>query len=234
MHKKLSVVTISTKSYINIINDYFLSTLPDSVDRMKILYLNNMDNVPRNKAADFEIKKLEMIIEEMKINMGHNLFFIDGDVVFSHNGHFKDEVNKMLEEYDLLFQFNDLWYNFGVFAISCTEKTLEFFEHFVNVEMPKCYDNTSLHDQHIVNGLLGIYHPNAGFSFSVDKEFAHLKHNHLPYKYFANHFENHKYPYSVPEDVVFLHATNTPTLQNKLNLMTEFKLVHYDSKRSKK
>ena len=107
-------------------------------------------------------------LEEIRANMGNNIFFIDGDVVFSGRT-FKDEVNKILEEHDLLFQFNDAWYNFGVFAVNCNERTEEFFCHFLEIEMPKAYNLSGLHDQHIVNGLLNIYHPNAGFTFETEK-----------------------------------------------------------------
>ena len=230
MSKKLSVVTLATKSYIRIIDDYFLSTLPKDVKDMKILFMNNMDNVPRSEAVDFEIKKLNMIIEEIKINMGNNLFFIDGDVVFS-GLQFTDEVNNLLQENDLLFQFNDLWYNFGIFAVSCNENTLEFFEHFVNVEMPKAHNCPGLHDQHIVNAMLGILHPNAGLEVPVEKTFDHLVHQALPIKYFANHFENYKYPAGVPNDVVFLHATNTINMPHKLAILTDFKNNYYDARR---
>ena len=229
MHKKLNIVTLSTKSYINLINDYFLSTLPKEVKNMKILFLNDMDNVPKNSAVFFEIRKLEMVISEIKANMGNNLFFIDGDVTFAKNATFVEEVNSLLEKNDLLFQFNDLWYNFGVFAVSCNERTLEFFEHFVNVETPKAYGNTYLHDQHIVHALLGIFHPNAGFKFSVDKQFTELTHTSLPIRYFANHFENLKFPYDVPKDVVFLHATNTSSMGSRIALLKTFKAIYYDN-----
>ena len=123
--------------------------------------------------------------------MGDNIFFIDGDVVFSKTANFKHEINQMLEDHDLLFQFNDQWYNLGIFALNCNEGTLEYFEHLLNVEMPKACENRSLHDQHLANALLGVFHPNSGIDVLVDKTFHDLRHTSLPIKYFGNHFEIH-------------------------------------------
>ena len=230
MSKKLHVVTLATKSYINLINDYFFTTLPKEVENMKLLYLNDMDDVRYSSATKFlEKRKLEMLCEEIRANLGNNIFFIDGDVVFARGATFQEEINELLEEYDLAFQFNDQWYNFGVFALSCNEGTLEYFEHMLNVEMEKAFVNDDIHDQHIMNALLGVYVE--GTHDLVEKTFDNLKHTSLPIKYFANHFREHKYPIGVPEDVVFMHATNTYSMAEKLSLMLDFKFRYYDSKR---
>ena len=232
MSKELHVFTIGTKSYIKIIDEYFLTTLPPDIDYMNILYFHDMEDIHRTGTAPFEIKKLERILHEIRAHMGHNLFFIDGDVVFAEGAPFKDEINEFLEEYDVLFQFNDLWYNFGVLAIACNERTEEFFRHFLEVESPKIVESHRLHDQHVVNAMLGIYHPHAGFKVEVQREFKfeELKHAHLPLTYFANHFSDLKYPDSVPEDVILFHATNTINMEKKIKLLSDFKHDYYDSR----
>jgi hypothetical protein len=229
MKKKLNVVTLATKSYIKIINDYFLSTLPKDIENMKILYLNDMDNVRYSSATKFlEKRKLEMLCKEIESNLGNNLFFIDGDVTFAYGVSFKEEINNILEEYDLAFQFNDDWYNFGVFAINCNIKTLKYFKHLLNHEIDKAIENSKIHDQHLANALLGVFHPNAGVKVVTEKQIKDIKHTSLPLKYFGNHFKNCKYPADVPKDVVFIHATNTYTMEEKLNLLWNFKHHYYD------
>ena len=213
------------------VNDYFLSTLPPEISNMKILYLNDMDNVRYSSATKLlEKRKLEMLCDEIRANMGDNIFFIDGDVVFAHGVNFKAEINGLLEEYDLAFQFNDKWYNFGIFALSCNERTLEYFEHLLNIEMGDGFFETKAHDQHLANALLGIRHPQDDSEFSVQKIFDNVKHTSLPIKYFANHFEEHPYPTGVPDDVVFMHATNTYSMADKLGLLYDFKYRYYDSR----
>jgi len=233
MSKKLHILTLATKSYIKIIDDYFLSTLPEEIENMKILFLNDMDNVRYSSATKFlEKRKLEMLCDEIKANMGDNIFFIDGDVTFAHGVNLKDEINNLLEDYDLAFQFNDQWYNFGVFALSCNEETLKYFEHLLNVEMEKVFENTLIHDQHIANACLGIYVPDMMNRWvSVEKVFREIRHTSLPIKYFANHFVDYKFPTDVPEDVIFIHATNTYSMEEKLNLLNDFKHIYYDSRK---
>ena len=114
-NKELTVLTLVTKSYVTLLHDYFLTTLPAEIEKMKILYVNDFDNCRYNSVAKFlEKKRLEMIYKEIKANMGNNLIFIDADVLFASKTKFQDEINEILENYDLAFQFNDDWYNFGV------------------------------------------------------------------------------------------------------------------------
>jgi hypothetical protein len=162
--------------------------------------------------------------------------FIDADVIFAANVEMKDEINALLEENDILFQFNDTWYNFGVFAINCNEKTEELFGHFLENEIDKVKDVDYLHDQHQINALLGINHGeihDQSQPIFVDRVFDAIKHDSLPKKYFANHFVDHKYPRDTPSDVVLFHATNTYSMPEKLNVMNHFKHHYYDLRKNK-
>ena len=228
-NKELTVLTLVTKSYITLLHDYFLTTLPAEIEKMKILYVNDFDNCRYNSVAKFlEKKRLEMIYKEIKANMGNNLIFIDADVLFASKTKFQDEINEILENYDLAFQFNDDWYNFGVFAISCNERTESLFKHFLEKEIHKVFDEADLHDQHLINGLLGLCPANVGIEYEVEKTFDNVTHCSLPIKYFANHFTQYQYPHDVPSDIVLLHATNTYNMEEKLNLMSHFKHHYYD------
>ena len=229
MTTQLRVLTTVSKSYVSILDEYFLATLPKEVENVKILFLNVDSFIGSSAAHVFETKKLEFLCEEIKAHMGDNIFYIDGDVVFAYESPFVDEINGLLEEKDILFQFNDQWYNFGVFALKCSAKTLEYFEHMLHVEMEKHKNNAHIHDQHICNAMLGVqdFDPVP----EVEKVFENIAHGSLPLRYFANHFRGVHYPGDVPEDVVFLHATNTYTRKDKLNLLTHFKHHHFERKK---
>ena len=97
--------------------------------------------------------------------------------------------------------------------------------------MPKAFDIRKLHDQHIANALLGIYPEEPGFEYSVEKTFDNIKHTSLPIRYFANHFTHHRYPQDVPDNVVFIHATNTNSMSEKIYLLHEFKHKYHDSRK---
>jgi DNA-binding Xre family transcriptional regulator len=230
--KKLNILTTVTKNYVNLIDNYFLATLPSEIKDMKVLYINDLEKIgSQNDAKFFETKKLEMLCKEIESNLGDNIFFIDGDVVFAYGATFKDEINEILEEYDIAFQHNDDWYNFGVFALSCNERTLEYFQHMLEIEMPKTFDIRKLHDQHIANALLGVYPDIPGFEYSVEKTFDNIKHINLPIRYFGNHYRHYRYPQDVPDDVVFIHATSTSSMSEKIHLLHDFKHKYYDSRK---
>lgn len=219
----LNIMTVVTPSYEKVLEDYFLTTLPEEFDKDEIYvvkadpkYDNCHSNLPLLK--EFEQYRLGKILEYAEEKEGEKVFFIDSDVVFAKGAQFKEELCDLLDEYDFAFQFNDSWYNFGVFSFSCNERVLSFLDDFLNNRFDKILKNNKFHDQHVVNEML------------KEETYKNIKHTHLPFKFFANHFARIKYPKGTPGDVVLFHATSCGGLGKKIQLLKDFKSRYYDNK----
>ncbi len=208
---KLNIITFVTNDYIDIMKEFFISTLPKEIDSV-VIECGNISGYLRHDpdAYKLEILRTKFICNQIKANFGENLMMIDSDVAFSGKN-FKNEICNILGEYDIVFQFNDSWYNFGVFALHCNNETLDLFNFLLNHELPKLEKNKEIHDQHLINDLL-----------KTDR-FKNIKHTYLsPQKYFSNHFHKIKFPQHMTSEVILFHATNTYSLEEKKNKLKQF------------
>ncbi|HUW47410.1 MAG TPA: hypothetical protein VMW36_01530 [Patescibacteria group bacterium] len=218
--KEMIVATVVTKSYQNMAEKYLLATLPKEFRKENIFVVDapdKYDNCHSNISLlkEFEEFRLGAILEIADEHPGKNLFFIDSDVAFSRSTGVYKEITELLEEYDVLFQFNDSWYNFGIFAFSI-DRALSFFDTMLHRDFEKVLSDPGYHDQHLVNDML------------TGHEFQHIRHAHLPKRYYANHFHGASYPGGVPENVALLHSTSCSGISSKEAMLEDFKKKYYD------
>jgi hypothetical protein len=211
LDNKLNVVTFITKDYLNIFGNYFLPTLPEEIESITTKCVN-IGGYHRhsNYALELEKVRTKFIIEQITAHMGQNLFMIDSDVVFSGR-RFVLEINDILSNYDFAFQNNTNWYNFGVFAIRCNDKTLDIFyklldrlnnptDNYCKTLDERYDDGYFLHDQHIINDLVR------------ENDVTHTS---LPLEYFAGHFGSME----LPSEWILYHATNTLSMEEKIQVL---------------
>jgi hypothetical protein len=209
--KKINFITFITQDYVDILKQYFLSTFP--YDDTLIINCVNKKGYFRHDSFAKELEKIrtKFIIDQIKINFGNIIFMIDSDVIFS-GVDFKNTVIHLLEINDIVFQNNTQWYNFGVFACNCNEKTLSVFEKLLEkLNSDETYFCVTLnsetkdpHDQHIVNDLVREYN---------------LKHDSFPITFFGGHFGTSE----LPNEWVLYHATNTNTINDKIEILEKIK-----------
>jgi len=176
--KPLHVCVIMSDSYLPIYQKIFNRALPTEFDSVNVLHVRNHDSNPglvgeRNfKVINY--KKLEFVTKQLLTHEGDNLLVLDIDIVCFRN--FKQEINDLLENNDMVFQRNPpgpktLPYGIGVWGLQCSHKNLMFFgrevipraaalletgeqlnEWFQNqTPVPACW-------QHRLNGELEHYH----------------------------------------------------------------------------
>jgi len=209
---RLNVITFITNDYVDIFKNFFLHSLPDEVESVEVKCVNK-EGYFRHHPFSETIEKIrtEFIISQIIAHKGEMLMMIDSDVVFSGEG-FTSEIKGLLENYDIVFQNNTAWYNFGVFAVNCSDKMLELFRELrvkldENVSFCKTLNkiSTPIHDQHIINDLVRFN--------------ENIKHTSLSLRYFGGHFA--KAP--IPKDWILYHATGTKTMWDKVIRLNKYK-----------
>ena len=132
--KPLHLCVVMSDSYFPIYQKIFKRTLPAEFDSVNILHVRGHDSGPgcvgeRNfKVINY--KKLEFVAKQLLMHEGDNLLVLDIDIVCFRN--FKQEINDLLENNDMVFQCNPpgpktLPYGIGVWALQCSRKNLMFF-----------------------------------------------------------------------------------------------------------
>lgn len=205
--KKINVITLISNEYINIFDKYFLSTLPVEIESLTVKYINKKGYFRHDPySKNIEIIRTQFIIDQIKTFDNEILMMIDADVVFRRKD-FSEIILKLLENNDIVFQNNESWYNFGVFALNCNNKTLMLFQNLLNtigIEKYFCKtlneETNDPHDQHIINDLV---------------RFGDYKHDSLPLSFFGGHFGNAK----IPNDWLLYHATNTYNMDEKEKIL---------------
>ena len=212
MNKNLHLCICLTDSYKNIYENIFLPTLNKycgEFENIEILNINDVDSSPGNTTDNnfrqINYKKLHFIYEQILKHFGENIIFLDLDIVFFKK--FKDEINDMLETYDMVLQENDNWLNVGVWAISCNQKVKEFFEKDL---LPLSNTLLSPIGQYTHN----LFKEESGFGSDQDvvnvaiQKTKDIEVGRLPVKYYSNHLRDYKFPDNIPKDCVLFHATN--------------------------
>jgi hypothetical protein len=201
----LKVITFITNDYINILNDYFLATLPPDIDDVIIECVNKRGYFRHDPFSQtLEVIRTEFIINQIKSHMGQSLMMIDADVVF--NKSFKEDIEQRLKDNDMIFQDNEGWYNFGVFALNCNNNNVKIFEHLYQSLI--CNSDRTIHDQHLINNII---------------KSSTISTNSLPLIYFGGHFKCCKYPTFPKEECYLYHATNTYSLKEKIQVLNDVK-----------
>lgn len=86
---------------------------------------------------DLMLLRWKLLPNLIKENLGNNIVSIDIDCVFNKNNpYFSEKINKELDTYDFTFQHDLNSYmcngiNMGIFAVKCTQKTLDFVTDWV-------------------------------------------------------------------------------------------------------
>jgi len=131
--KKLHVCAVMSDSYFEIYQKAFNKTLPREFTSVNILHIRDYNSEPGKVAEhNFKVinyKKLEFIAQQLILHQGDNLLVMDLDVVCFRN--FKDEINMLLEDNDMVFQQNPHYthapYCVGVWGLQCNQQNIYFF-----------------------------------------------------------------------------------------------------------
>jgi len=131
--KDLHLCLVMSDSYFPIYQKIFSRTLPDEFDSVNILHIRDRDSKPGLVGEEnfkyINYKKLEFVAKQLIAHEGDNLLVLDIDVVCFKN--FKDEINSLLEDNDMVFQHNrhyeNIPYCIGVWGLQCSRKNLMFF-----------------------------------------------------------------------------------------------------------
>ena len=133
MSKELHLCVVMSDSYFPIYQKIFNRTLPKEFDSVNILQIRDHNSLPglvgeRNfKAINY--KKLEFVSKLMFTHEGDNLLVLDVDIVcFSE---LKNEINSLLENYDMVFQrmpdnHKVMPYGIGARGLQCSKKNMNF------------------------------------------------------------------------------------------------------------
>ena len=130
--KELHVCVTMSDSYKEIYDKIFLGLLPDEFKSVNVLYIRDFDSEPglvgeRNfKVINY--KRLQFIAKQMIMHEGDNLLVLDIDAVFFRD--FKDEINTLLEDNDMVFQHspqNRQPYCIATWGMQCSRKNMDFF-----------------------------------------------------------------------------------------------------------
>lgn len=190
---KINLITYADTEYMEYVNSFLLPTLPESIKTIDIIFASYF---PPTSYLQM-IQRLEAMRDKIITYSGKQLMYLDADVVIVKD--FTNDVLNRLKEYDILFQNNTQWYNSGIWAANCNDKTLNLFNKFIN-ELKK---DSKFLDQTIIWEVIN--------SFDI-------KHASLPISYFAGHFDQCKFP-QFPDEVFLYHATNTYSSQEKRNAL---------------
>jgi hypothetical protein len=128
-----------------------LKNIPSFV--VKPILINDVINTQKNKHHFDGINiKIELIIEQIKQNMGETIVFSDATIFINEKN--SNKLYEYLLQYteDLVFinEFQNNCYNIGVMLIKCNEKTLRFFEQVLYLLNTK----TFTHDQACINNFI--------------------------------------------------------------------------------
>jgi len=133
--KPLHLCVVMTDSYFPIYQNMFSRVLPRDFNSVNILHVRDYDSRPGLVGEpDFKTinyKKLEFVAKQLVTHEGDNLLVLDIDIICFRS--FKQEINKLLESNDMVFQCNPpgpttLPYGIGVWALQCSRKNMMFFE----------------------------------------------------------------------------------------------------------
>ena len=124
-------------SYFPIYQEIFNKTLPREFDSVNILHVRDCDSTPgavgEENFKNINYKKLQFIAKQLIMHEGDNLLALDLDVVCFKN--FKDEINLLLKDNDMVFQHNKHYENMpycvATWALQCSRKNINFFDREV-------------------------------------------------------------------------------------------------------
>jgi hypothetical protein len=131
--KKLHVCVVVSDSYLQIYEKIFNRTLPNEFGSVDILHVRDHNSQPgyvgEYNFKRINYKKLEFVAKQMMAHEGDNLLVLDADIVCFEN--FKNEINNLLKENDMIFQNNPHYkkmpYCIGVWGLQCSKKNIMFF-----------------------------------------------------------------------------------------------------------
>jgi len=169
---EVKLITYYTESYKRIFNELFIKRIPPSFEPIVVDYVPDINSVPGFVMSDtfktLSFRRVELIYNHIKSNMGNVVIFCDVDIVFFKD--FKEDVLERIKDYDILFQDNtNGTYNCGFMVFMCSEKTLKFWEMIMNSYNEN--KNEYINEQFAVNELI----------HTTD-----IKHGFLPETYHAN------------------------------------------------
>jgi hypothetical protein len=135
--KGLHLCVIMSDSYFPIYQKIFNRTLPAEFTSVNILHLRDWNSVPgavgERNFKMINYKRLELVYTQMKLCRGDNLMILDIDAVCFQD--FKGQINKLLENNDMVFQHNPHYktkpYCIATWGLQCNEKNINFFENEV-------------------------------------------------------------------------------------------------------
>src|SRR5574343_346876 len=160
----LKVLTMYTQNYYDLFNKYWLKTIPTDIENIEIFKPDNLDldaNKLSNNGKPIEnFKRLMYLkicwqLEVIKKNIGNNIFYIDGDIIFFNS--FKDYINEYLKYHDMILQNNNNDWNIGVWGIKCSDRVIILFEEIIPKIEELIYKDCSFEEQAVVNTYLKKY-----------------------------------------------------------------------------
>jgi hypothetical protein len=133
VNKELHLCAVVSDSYLQIYEKIFNRTLPKEFGSVNILHVRDHDSHPglvgEHNFKCINYKKLEFVSEQLMAHEGDNLLVLDVDIVCFQN--FKNEINTLLKDNDMVFQHNPHYkhvpYCIGVWGLQCNRKNMMFF-----------------------------------------------------------------------------------------------------------
>lgn len=234
MSSDVLLATVVTPSYRPLLNEFFIATLPAGFSVEENVVVCEVDPEYDNAHANvgllkkFEKERLQKICDLLHENEGKIIFFVDADVCFAGNVDIAEDIARLLEDKDILFQRNGGWpYNFGLFAFRCNSEVKEFFEDVLENHFESILNTKFLHDQHVINELLN---PDLKkrvktkpVSLASPRNYEHLRHGCLPPRYHGRGEE-------LSEEPFLIHSIGVKGVKGKRKILANFKRQHYDNK----
>lgn len=203
---KMKIYTFYTDSHSNLLNDYFLPSLPPE-DNFEVI----VEKFPQEcKNGNFMAsgwietmqKKVLYILRGIEENWGESFIHADCDICFFKP--FKHVIVEQLQNYDIVGQHDGGGsICCGFFACKANEKTKQLFEHVLR-DM-----NSNNNDQQAFNSLKDSY----------------IKSNVLDDRFFNVNSVSHgrvwtpNLDFNISKDIIMLHANWTIGVDNKCKLM---------------
>jgi len=133
MSKELHLCVVMSDSYLDIYRNIFNQTLPREFSTIDILHIRDLDSTPglvgEENFKNINYRRLQFVRRQMTTYKGDNLLVLDIDAVCFRN--FKNEINDLLENNDMVFQRNPHYrtkpYCIATWALQCSEKNMDFF-----------------------------------------------------------------------------------------------------------
>lgn len=209
--QKLKILTFYSDSHVKIYENFFLPSYNQFLINNELISkkINQICTTGDYESNGFDItmiEKLNLIIDNIKVNEDKFLVYTDCDVQFFSNLEFNMGDN------DILFQEDGNPYNMcaGFFICKQNVSVLNFFKDVKEILINNL--NGKIHDQTIINYL---------FNSGYDK----IKKNSLPsnkYWTVGNSIKgiwNDKIDFEIPKELIVHHANFTIGIENKIKLL---------------